>query len=955
MDDWDLDMHIESAYDDNSIAEMEAYEAMIAGIEEPEPVPMNIENAANSTSAQAVITKEESNVVPAAVPQISEQTKVLEHTELTTACDVNSDTTSQNGVTQRGKSSPIKRKRPSDNINYVLRNPPLDSSFVAFTTTSGERLYLRCSKEEGDSAVLSGSSSMKEFLNTSEEEEQKISENMAAMIERIKRRQARRNANDAVDHVPTSSTSSASSTSKKVKALDLWVDKYAPRHFSDLLSPERTNREVLRWMKSWDPAVFGTQAPPESKKSTYGARYGNSYATPENKKDPNDRSPPKNRVILICGPPGLGKTTLAHIVAKHAGYNPFEINASDDRSTSILTQKIKDAMEMQTMFGENKPNCIILDEIDGSTGGGESRSAVAALVRMVKNSDGSSQKGSNKSIGKITRPVICICNNLYAPALRPLRSVAQIFMMNETKSERLMSRIKTICRHERVVLRPDALSILCSRTDNDIRSCLNTLQFLSTRCSVISRDQIMKTCVGHKDRKVALFEAWKSIFYTKASGAKRSNQVFTATSNHHRARGKSSRLVPLSSTINVMTMVSQLGRDVDRVFDGIHENFITQHYNDPMFLKTTKALDWLCFGDMCSHLVMARQQWKLMKYISTSCAGVHHLCRSTVQPSIQYPRQSFACRQKKTTNRGMLETFASGMFKYSGGITKEIIVKDVLSPWLDIVSPRVRPISKSLMSNWEKRQVDHLVELLSSQSITFAPAVPTFGRGGGHWTGGNKKYQSQLVMDPPVHTLVQYTDQPYESSHHVLNTDVIRIVSHEIELTNMRKCDQSSRSSSSTTTTATMSSSTSPSSLNNDNGVTKSVKKRSRNAIDTPPALGTVFEDDGVTPKTHGKVKDHSHLIEKAKVKKTKYVKRDFFGRKVVEPSQINTTKGKKRVRAVAPSDDSSKKTKGEGSATSGTKHERVDDEVLLSMTMFKFIPGFTNAVKRRANVGDFF
>ena len=57
---------------------------------------------------------------------------------------------------------------------------------------------------------------------------------------------------------------------------------------------------------------------------------------------------------LFHGPPGLGKTTLAHIVAKHAGYNPFEINASDDRSTSILTQKIKDAMEMQTMFGENK-------------------------------------------------------------------------------------------------------------------------------------------------------------------------------------------------------------------------------------------------------------------------------------------------------------------------------------------------------------------------------------------------------------------------------------------------------------------------------------------------------------------------------------------------------------------------------------------------------------------------
>ena len=29
----------------------------------------------------------------------------------------------------------------------------------------------------------------------------------------------------------------------------------------------------------------------------------------------------------MCGPPGLGKTTLAHIVAKHAGYNVVEMNA----------------------------------------------------------------------------------------------------------------------------------------------------------------------------------------------------------------------------------------------------------------------------------------------------------------------------------------------------------------------------------------------------------------------------------------------------------------------------------------------------------------------------------------------------------------------------------------------------------------------------------------------------
>ena len=37
----------------------------------------------------------------------------------------------------------------------------------------------------------------------------------------------------------------------------MWVDKYAPKKFTDLLSPDDVNRNVLRWVKLWDFKVFG--------------------------------------------------------------------------------------------------------------------------------------------------------------------------------------------------------------------------------------------------------------------------------------------------------------------------------------------------------------------------------------------------------------------------------------------------------------------------------------------------------------------------------------------------------------------------------------------------------------------------------------------------------------------------------------------------------------------------
>lgn len=86
----------------------------------------------------------------------------------------------------------------------------------------------------------------------------------------------------------------------------LWVDKHAPSAFPHLLSNERTNREVLRALRAWDPYVFG-RASPARPSSYIQFQQQQQEGNKEPPKNPHDKRPEENRrVILLAGPPGVG-------------------------------------------------------------------------------------------------------------------------------------------------------------------------------------------------------------------------------------------------------------------------------------------------------------------------------------------------------------------------------------------------------------------------------------------------------------------------------------------------------------------------------------------------------------------------------------------------------------------------------------------------------------------------
>ncbi|KAI0974624.1 hypothetical protein F4678DRAFT_383264 [Xylaria arbuscula] len=265
---------------------------------------------------------------------------------------------------------------------------------------------------------------------------------------------------------------------KKPKRTLLWTEKYRARNFVDLVGDDMTNRHVLKWLKRWDPVVF-----PRAPRSRPAIRRPGAKAEAEEEK-------PHRKILMLTGPPGLGKTTLAHVCARQAGYEVMEINASDDRSRDVVKNRIRTSLgtenvktvqhsKIQTSKQQKvaRPVCVVVDEVDGVvTGSGASGEGgfIKALMDLItigeKNvaaqESKAPQAGKHKKKGddfRQMRPLILICNDVYHSSLRPLRQsgLAEIIHVGKPTIDAVVTRLKSVFEKEGIPCEKDAARKLC--------------------------------------------------------------------------------------------------------------------------------------------------------------------------------------------------------------------------------------------------------------------------------------------------------------------------------------------------------------------------------------------------------------------------------------------------------------------------------------------------------------
>ncbi|KAJ8296404.1 Chromosome transmission fidelity protein 18 [Rhodotorula toruloides] len=503
----------------------------------------------------------------------------------------------------------------------------------------------------------------------------------------------------------------------------------------------RVHRTALLWLEEWDACVFKSTSKATAavewkrERSKKRAREGTSGAGGSEGGTFETRAPdpyglPQEKLLLLPDPPGLGKTDLAHVLPGQAGYQVLEIDASDDRTSRIVDERIRNAVYLQALMsgwkpgrggagGKGKererereeeavrPTCVVVDEIDGAGDGG-GPSFVKTLVKLV--TEGSSlkkpsRKGKGKQQRPLLRPIICICNDLYAPALRPLRPLAKIIRFNPPTAPMLIKRLRTICDVEGLSTENKHLSLL----------------FIKRNGSTADKRAIRSSALGQKDTGTSSSQVLDRLF--KKPPRKRRAPLGDGVAANERY---------VARIVNDV----QTSGEYEKIAQGCFEKYLTARpTNNEALPRILQALDWIYLYDQLDNRLRSEREYELLAYVPYSFVAWYPLFSSQV-PNPMY--------LKRIAHQEAADAFAASVPQHIKTLFSGPNTVAELLPLLNrIVAPDFKPVNSQVVKNEERAPLMRLVNTMISTKLAFVL---------------DKSEDGQLLfkLDPPIDVFVHF-------------------------------------------------------------------------------------------------------------------------------------------------------------------------------------------------------